>query len=73
MTNTYLEEIINAKKNEKIDTKEANRIVYLLMNLPTDIFSGNLRFKQLIREFLKCEYAGDKNLAVMIPCCAKHG
>ena len=73
MTNSYLEEIINAKKNEKIDIKEANRIVYLLMNLPTEVFSGNARFKQLIREFLKIEYANDVNLSVMIPCCAKHG
>ena len=73
MTNSYLEEIISALKNEKIDIKEANRIVYLLTKLPTEVFGGNIRLKQLILEFLKAEYANDVNLTVIIPCCAKHG
>ena len=73
MINTHLDEIIQAKKNEKLDEKEANRLVYLLMNLPTDVFSGNRRFKQLILEFLRVEYATPVNLSLMIPGCAKHG
>ncbi len=73
MINTHLDEIIQAKKNEKLDEKEANRLLYLLMNLPTGVFSGNRRFKQLILEFLRVEYATPVNLSLMIPGCAKHG